>query len=133
MGTESIDRAREQIDAAWLVGDADGITRHLAEDAILMPPHNSKIVGRQHINTWIRQFFEQFDMTELSMPEREVVMTEDWAIEVSRYEWTLVPKGGGEEVRDQVNWVGIWRRLTDGTWVEARGMWNSTLPLTGTH
>ena len=133
MGTESIDRAREQIDAAWLTSDADGITRHLAEDAILMPPHNSKIVGRQQINAWIRQFFEQFDMTELSMPEREVVMTEDWAIEVSRYEWTLVPKGGGEAVRDQVNWVGIWRRLTDGAWVEAKGMWNSTLPLTGTH
>lgn len=132
MGTEPIDRAREQIDAAWLTGDADGITRYLAEDAILMPPHDSKIVGRKQINTWIRQFFEQFNMTELSMPEREVIVTGDWAFEVSRYEWTLVPKGGGEAVRDQVNWVGIWRRRPDGNWVEAKGMWNSTLPLTGT-
>ncbi len=46
----------------------------MAEDAILMPPNVSKIVGRQQINTWIRQFFEFFSMTELSMPEREVVL-----------------------------------------------------------
>ena len=131
MGTEPIDRARKQIDAAWLTDDADGITRHLEEDAILMPPHDSKKVGRQQINTWLRQFFQQFSMTELSMPEREVMISGDWAFEVSRYEWTLVPKGGGEAVRDQANWVGIWRRRGDGTWVEAKGIWNSTLPLTG--
>ena len=36
--SSEIDLAREQIDAAWLRSDADGITRHLAEDAVLMPP-----------------------------------------------------------------------------------------------
>jgi ketosteroid isomerase-like protein len=38
-----IDSAREQIDAAWLRSDADGITRHLAEDAVLL-------VGRKSIH-----------------------------------------------------------------------------------
>jgi len=128
MGTEPIDHAREQIDKAWLTDDADGITQYMAEDAILMPPNVSKIVGRQQINTWIRQFFEFFSMTELSMPEREVVLTGEWAFEVAQYEWTLVPKGGGEAVHDQVNWIGIWR-LADGTWVQTKGMWNSSLPL----
>lgn len=79
----------------------------MAEDAILMPPNNSKIVGRQQINTWIRQFFEYFSMTELSTPEREIILTGEWAFEVAQYEWTLVPKDGGEAVRDEVNWVGI--------------------------
>jgi uncharacterized protein (TIGR02246 family) len=132
MGTEPIDRAREQIDAAWLLGDADTITRHLAEDAILMPPHDAKKVGRQQINSWLRQFFQHFRMTELAMPEREVIVSGDWAFEVSLYEWTLVPKGGGEALRDQVNWVGVWRRRSDGTWIEARGIWNSALPLAST-
>ena len=36
MSSASIDRAREEIDAARLRSDADGITRHLAEDAVLM-------------------------------------------------------------------------------------------------
>jgi len=132
METEPIDRAREQIDAAWLTDDADGITCYMAEDAILMPPNVSKIVGRQQINTWIRQFFELFSMTELSVPEREIMITGDWAFEVTQYDWTIIPKGGDEAVRDQVNWIGIWRRLTDGTWVQTRGIWNSSLPLAGT-
>lgn len=131
MSAQSIDRAREEIDAAWLRSDPDGITRHLAEDAVLMPPHDSKKVGRQHINTWLRQFFQQFTMTQLAMPERDVTIAGEWAIETSRYEWTLVPKGGGESIRDQVNWIGIWRRSRDGQWSEACGMWNSTLPLSG--
>ena len=96
-----------------------------------MPPNNSKIVGRQQINTWIRQFFEYFSMTELSTPEREIILTGEWAFDVAQYEWTLVPKDGGEAVRDEVNWVGIWH-LADGTLVQTRGMRNSSLPLAGT-
>ena len=132
MGNDQIDRAREQMDAAWLTDDADGITRYLAEDAILMPPNNPKIPGRQQINAWIQQFFNAFTMTELATLEREVVITGDWAFEVAQYEWTLVPKGGGEAIRDQVNWIGIWRNLADDTWVQTMGMWNSSLPPAGT-
>lgn len=97
-----------------------------------MPPNNPRIPGRQQINTWIRQFFGAFSMTELATLGREVVTSGDWAFEVAQYEWTLVPKGGGEAIRDQVNWVGIWRHLADDTWVQTRGMWNSSLPLAGT-
>ena len=132
MGTEPIYRAREQIDEAWLTDDADGITRYLAQDAVLMPPNNPRIVGRQQINTWIRQFFELFSMTELSVPEREITLAGEWAFEITHYEWTLVPSGGGEALHDQVSWVGIWRRGSDGTWAQTRGLWNSTLPLAGT-
>jgi uncharacterized protein (TIGR02246 family) len=132
MKTEAIDRIREQIDAAWLRSDADGITRHLAEDAVLMPPHDSRKVGRQQINMWLRQFFQNFTMTDLAMPEREVTLAGDLAIEKSLYEWSLSPKGGGSAIRDQANWIGIWRRAKDGTWAEVCGMWNSTLPPSAT-
>ncbi len=71
-------------------------------------------------------------MTELATLGREVVTSGDWAFEVAQYEWTLVPKGGAEAIRDQVNWVDIWRHLADDTWVQTRGMWNSSLPLAGT-
>ena len=132
METEPIDHAREQMDTAWLTGDADAITCHLAEDAILMPPNSSKIVGRQQINTWIREFFKFFSMTKLSVPERNIVIAGNWAFEVTHYEWTLVPKDGEEEIPDQVSWVGIWQRQSDGSWFQTRGIWNSSLPLAGT-
>jgi ketosteroid isomerase-like protein len=112
-----------------LRSDADGITQHLAEDAVLMPPHDTKRVGRNTINAWLRGFFEHYTMTDLAMPEREVTMAGDWAIERSLYEWTLRPKDGSAPLQDQANWIGIWRRERDGTWSEACGMWNSTRPL----
>jgi ketosteroid isomerase-like protein len=67
-------------------------------------------------------------MTDLAMPEREVTMAGDYAIERSLYEWTLRPKDGSEPMRDQANWIGIWRRDRDG-WSEVCGMWNSTRPV----
>jgi uncharacterized protein (TIGR02246 family) len=129
MSRELIDRAREQIDAAWLSGDADGITRHLAEDAVLMPPHDAAIVGRQQINAWLRRFFEHFAMPELAMPERELILAGDWAFERSLYEWTITSKDGGEVMRDRANFMALWQRGPDGVWREVRGIWNSTLPL----
>ena len=129
MSSPSIDRAREEIDAAWLRSDADGITRHLAEDAVLMPPHDSRKTGRQSINAWLREFFQSYTMTDLAMPERELTMAGDWAIERSHYEWTLQPKDGSAPVRDQANWIGIWKRDGKGAWSEACGMWNSTRAL----
>jgi len=129
MSRESIDRARKEIDAAWLTGDADGITRHLAEDAVLMPPNDAPITGRQQINVWLRGFFEHFAMPELKMPERELILAGDWAFERSLYEWTITPKGVGEVTHDRANFVALWRNGPDGVWQEVRGIWNSTLPV----
>jgi len=123
-----IDSAREQIDAAWPRSDADGITRHLAEDAVLLPPNGAKQVGREEINTWLRGLFQHYTMTELAMPERELTVSGDFAFERSLYEWLLVPNGEGEAIRDRANWVGIWRRAANGTWSEICGIWNSALP-----
>lgn len=120
MSSPSIDRARKEIDAAWLRSDADGITQHLAEDAVLMPPHETKKIGRQSINTWLRGLFEYYTMTDLAMPERD---------ERSLYEWTLRPKDGSSPIQDQANWIGIWHRAGDGMWSETCGMWNSTRPV----
>lgn len=131
MSSESIDRAREEIDAAWLRSDANGITRHLAEDAVLMPPNDTKKVGRQRINSWLRGFFQHYAMTELAMPEREVTLAGEWAIERSLHEWTLRPKDGSTSLQEQANWIGNWQRGPDGMWSEVCGIWNTTRPVGG--
>jgi uncharacterized protein (TIGR02246 family) len=131
MSKESIDVIRQQIDAAWLRSDADGITSGLAEDAVLLPPHSPRQVGRQQINSWLKEFFRHYRMTELAMPERELTISGSLAFERGLYEWSLAPLGGGEVVRNQANWVGIWRKDADGTWAEVCGIWNSVLPVDG--
>ena len=133
MSNEAIDPIRERIDAAWLRSDPDGITRYLAEDAVLLPPHAPALVGREQINRWLGEFFRHYRMSELAMPERELTISGDLAFERSLYEWTLVPLEGGEPLRDQANWVGIWRRGPDGVWAEVCGIWNSALAVPGVH
>ena len=128
MSTEGIDRARDLIDQAWTRDDADGITRWLAADAVLLPPNDSPKLGRESINAWLREFFEHYSMTDLTIPERQVRVSGDLAVETSTYRWKLVPKKGGEPIGDEVNWVGIWERGADGAWREVRGIWNSTRP-----
>ena len=131
--SREIDSARGEIDAAWLRSDADGITRHLAEDAVLMPPNGPKQIGRAAINAWLRGLFEHYTMTELAMPERKLIVTGDYAFEQASYEWLLVPNTEGETIQDRANWVGIWRRAANGTWSEVCGIWNSVLPASVGH
>ena len=131
MSKEMIDPIRERIDAAWLRSDADGITRDLAEDAILLPPNAPRQVGRAQINAFLRELFRHYTMTELAMPERELKVEGDVAVERSLYQWTLTPVDGGEAIHDEANWVGIWQRGADGSWAEVCGIWNSTLPVGG--
>jgi ketosteroid isomerase-like protein len=126
--TQGIDRARELIDAAWTRSDADGITRYLAEDAVLLPPNDSPITGRGAINAWLREFFKHYSMTDLTMPERLLTVSGNLVVEASRYKWKLIPKAGGDPIVDDVSWVGIWERRADGEWWEVRGIWNSRLP-----
>ena len=132
MSKEVLDRARQEIDAAWLAGDADAILAKSADDMIFMPPHEGKKTGKEEIGSWLRGFFKQFSMTELAMPEREVIVSGDWAFERSSYAWVIVPAGGGEAISDQVNFLGIWHREADGVWREVRAIWNSTRPIAGT-
>ena len=131
MSRESIDVIRERIDAAWLRSDADGITQGLAEDAVLMPPNAPRQVGRDQINGWLRELFSHCVMTELAMPERELTVSGDLAVERSEYRWTLTPHDGGEPIHDRANWVGIWRKDREGAWAEVCGIWNSSLPVGG--
>ncbi len=131
MSKEMIDPIRERIDAAWLRSDADGITQGLAEDAILLPPNAPRQIGRAQINNFLRELFRHYTMTELAMPERELKVDGDVAVERSLYQWTLTPVHGGEAIHDEANWVGIWQRGADGNWAEVCGIWNSTLPIGG--
>jgi ketosteroid isomerase-like protein len=127
MDSQAIDRTRELIDGAWIRSDADGITNYLAEDAVLLPPNQAPLVGRSAINGWLREFFKRYTLTDLSMPERQLTVSGDVAIETSSYSWKLVPKDGSEPIYDEVNWVGIWERRGGREWMEVRGIWNSTI------
>jgi len=128
---ETIDEARKTFDAAWLSKDVDVIVAYCTDDIILMPPNAGMISGKEDFRNFLQGFFAVFTMTELKTLEREVVVSGDLAFERISYEWMLVPEGGSEGIRDQINFIGIWQRQTDKKWKEVRAIWNSAKPITG--
>ena len=128
---EAIDQARKAVDAAWLSEDADVIMAYSADDMILMPPNVGRKTGKEEIRNFLQGFFDHFTITELKITEREVLVSGDWAFERSSYEWVIVPEGGGDGISDQVNFIGIWQRQSDGAWREVHAIWNSAKPIAG--
>ena len=126
---ESLDEVRKVVDAAWLSEDAELMATYFKEDIVLMPPNMEKIIGKEENYNFLLGFFENFTMTELKTVEREVIYSGDWAFERTLYEWVIVPEGESEGISDQINFIGIWQRQTDGTWKEANAIWNSTKPV----
>ena len=125
----ALDQARKVLDAAWLSGDADAIAAYFADDVILMAPNVERITGKAGNHNFLKGFFDHYTMTELEIIEREVLVSGDYAFEITLYEWVIVPKGGSKGISDRVNFIGIWKRQSDGTWKEASLIWNSAKPI----
>ena len=125
----AIDQAREEIDAAWLAEDIDVILSHAADNIIFMPPNMGKIKGKDNIRNFLQGFFDQFNMTDLKALDRNVHIIKDWAIEEGVTEWVIVPEGGSEGAKDQINFICLWYQQPDRSWKETRMIWNSALPV----
>jgi ketosteroid isomerase-like protein len=56
---------------------------------------------------------------------------DDLALQLGGYEFTATPLGG-TPVRDRGSFTIVWRRQPAGAWRYSRGIFNSSLPPTGT-
>ena len=115
---------------ALRVNDADGLFAYVAEDVVMMPPNEAPIRGKTAMQAWYRTFLSAFRTTTLSLTNREVTVSEDWATELGQYEWGLQATAGGDPVVDKGNYMQIWKREQDGKWRFFREIWNSSLPAT---
>lgn len=107
--------------------DAHALGRLVTEDAVLMPPHQPPVVGRAAVVDWFAGIVKQARTTSVGVPQREVIVADDWAFERGSFVWKLAPTGGGAPIEDQGNFLAIYRRQSDGTWKVTRNIWNSTL------
>ena len=129
---EALNQVRKVVDAAWLSEDADLMATYFRDDIVLMPPNMGKIIGKEENYNFLLGFFENFTMTELKTIERDVIVSGNWAIEKTLYEWVIVPEGSSEGVSDQINFIGIWQEQSDAAWKEVSAIWNSTKSVVGT-
>ena len=127
----AVDKAHESFLVAMRASDCGGMLRVVADDAAFIPPNAPNAVGKEAIRGWCQGAFAQARSSAVAVSEREVTVSGDWAIEHGKFDWTLMPVAGGNPLRDQGNFVAIWRRQSDGSWKLSRDIWNSLQPLPG--
>jgi uncharacterized protein (TIGR02246 family) len=123
-----IDRAREVHVAALNAGDAEAWAGCFDASAIQMPPDQPPNAGSEQILNWSRGFLGAFS-AEFSLAPAEIELAGPaCAFEYGAYEITLVPRGGGEPLRDAGKYVTIYRRKDSRRWLMVYDIWNSNGP-----
>jgi len=122
-------KPHEQILNASLSGDLDMITGMFADDAILMPPNDTTVFGKDEIRSWWEDYFEFFRITSSVETEREVTVAGDQAYDRASVSVTIIPKERGPTIRDDIRSLTVWRHEPDGTWKISHQIWNSTKPV----
>lgn len=95
------------------------------EDAVLMPANEPAITAFEATECWFRANFDQF-LPELMVSPEQVEVSGDWAPDQGRYRVRLTPKGGGEPMQDQGNYLVILQKHPRGSWgIVGLDIWNS--------
>ena len=113
---------------------------HVSDDVRMMPPAEPVIRGKSAMREWLAGFLSLYRTTSLVFSDCEVVVGDDWALELGTYEWGVKPAAGGETVIDRGNYMQLWKRHRDGrwrfgrtswrisiTWVRSRGSWDALM------
>ena len=108
--------ALDQMEEAYWTGDTKLMLGILAEDAVLLPPDQEPIIGREALQErYTRLFAER--RVKMSMGIDELRVADNWAVIVGS---TNNP--GDDEAATK--FLMVFDRATDGSWKLSRLIWN---------
>jgi ketosteroid isomerase-like protein len=105
-------------------GDLDRYLAILTEDAVFMPPNLLPKTGNE-LRRWLGDFLERVSVEYLHFVHGETVVAGDIAYHEYACSWKTTPRGGGESTVAHFKGLHIVRRLPDGSWKVAIGIWNA--------
>ena len=106
--------------------DWDAVVTYYTTDAVIMPPNQPAVHGRDAIRDWYASFPP---VTEVELPIVEIDGRGDIAYVRGTYALTMVIEGAPEPITDTGKNLAIWRKQEDGSWKIAVDTFNSDLPL----
>ena len=117
--------------ALYNAGDFERLVSfYYAEDAVTMPVNEPIREGREAILSGFKKDNEKYDSPQLdSSIAEDVRVSGDLAMVRGVDIGINTPKGGGEPIKYNQKWVGIFERQPDGTWKCICEIGNSNLPL----
>lgn len=111
--------------AAGESGDVERFLSFFADDAVIMPPGQAIIHGREALAAFARPFFSQFTIRQVFSLDL-VRVADDWAVATYTYVETLTPTAGGPAVEERGKGISVLRRGADGAWRFTHAIWNQT-------
>ena len=98
------------------------------DDAMLMPPDEPIVSGREAIASRYQQDLDRFNVELITVPE-EIEVSGNLAFVRGTFTIGLTPKAGGEKIEVAFKAISILRKGTDGSWKLYCDIWNSDTPL----
>jgi uncharacterized protein (TIGR02246 family) len=127
--TDAINNLR----AAWVAAiNAEDATKTVAlytADAVRMEDNMPAITGREALQAAFTGLMSAFDC-DVSLTSEELVIAGDWAFDRGQYMLHMMPKDPkAEMIMDQGKYIVVLQRQADGSWLVAREIGNSNVPL----
>jgi uncharacterized protein (TIGR02246 family) len=124
---DAIKKLSDEYGAMVTSGDTEGFLNLFTDDAILMPPNQKMIIGKEGIRAMVQALFKttkEIDLIEITTPS-EIRVFGDWAFDLG----ITTFKSKGKPLEETNKYIRIWQKLADGSWKLARVIFNSNNPL----
>ena len=114
-------------DVNW--GSAAAGAAAYTDDAILMPPNNSPVRGKQAIEKYLAEIGSQLQASNFQLSILEVDVQGDTTIVRGTYSSSFTVPGTDAPMEDRGKTLNVWKRQADGSWKLHRDIWNSNMPI----
>jgi uncharacterized protein (TIGR02246 family) len=110
-------------------GDVKDLLDLFADDAVLMPPNDTSLYGKDEIAEWWKEYFQWFQVTSSILTEEEMTVDGDQAFHRVSVSIVIAPRKRGTKISDDMRGLTVWRRDAAGKWKITQQIWNSTKPV----
>jgi uncharacterized protein (TIGR02246 family) len=110
-------------------GDLAHLMSIYADDAVMMPPNDTTLFGREEIAEWYKEYIQWFLLKSTTETDPDLTVAGNQAFHRASVSIVIVPKKKGEPIKDEARVLMVWRREADGAWKITHQIWNSMQPV----
>jgi len=124
---EAIKKLLDDFCAAHKYNNGARLAEFYIDDAILMPPDEPIVSGREAITARYQRDIDKFTAEMTIIPD-QIEVSGNLAFVRGTFTIILTPKTEGEKIEATFKALSILRKDTDGSWKLYCDMWNSDAP-----
>jgi ketosteroid isomerase-like protein len=129
MSKIALQSTQQRVFEASLSGNIAAFLSIFADDAVVMPPNDTTLFGKEEIQAWWIDYSENFRIASSVETEREVTEAGDQIFEMGTASVVIVPKKSGPRIRDDIRVMIVWKRDPAKNWKISQMIWNSVKPV----